>query len=628
MRRGNSSWWNGGPGRDAPEGAGDVVSWFEAQAARQPFVSAVIDGDERLSYAELDRRSGRLARRLRELGVRTESRVALRLGRGVEMPVAVLAVLKAGGVCVPLDPAYPPERIALMLEDARAVAVLTRREMEAEAAGGMLSPSPARPAGSLLYVIYTSGSTGRPKGVAMTHDAIANLVAWQLRDQPSGPPVTLQFAALSFDVSFQEMFTTWCAGGTLVLVPEELRRDAPGLLDRVAAAGVERLFLPVAALEQLAEAAAERESLPAGLARRLREVITAGEQLRVTPQVAAFFERLPGCALVNHYGPSETHVVTSLRLDGPPASWPALPAIGRPIDNARTVVLDAALGPVPPGVAGELYLGGRAVGRGYLDRPDATAERFLPDPFAEEPGARLYRSGDRARMHAGGIVEHLGRTDDQVKLRGFRIEPGEIEAALGAHPAVREAAVALRDGPEPGSRRLVAWVVPREVAGDLVPALRVHLAARLPAWMVPSAFEILNALPLTPSGKVDRRALPAPGGSGPSAPARPPCTPVERALAAIWCEVLGLPEVGAVGINDDFFALGGHSLLATRVLSRLRRSLGVDLPLAEMFSGPTIAHLAAAVERARSGAPSGRPSKITALSRQERRLVPVPEEPA
>ncbi|HVH12050.1 MAG TPA: amino acid adenylation domain-containing protein [Longimicrobium sp.] len=359
--------------------------------------------------------------------------------------------------------------------------------------------STARPrvdvgADHLAYVIYTSGSTGRPKGVAMHHRPLVNLLAWQARDwrAPAGA-VTLQFATISFDASFHELFSAWMAGGAVVLIDEALRYDPAGLLEVMEREGVERVFMPAVALQQLAEVADSRGLVPS----RLREVQTAGEQVRVTEPMRRWLGAL-GAPLYNHYGPSETHVVTSLALEGDPSAWPVLPGIGIPIANTQCYVVDAGFRPSPVGVPGELYLGGEMVARGYLGRPALTAERFLPDPFAASPGARVYRTGDRARWLADGTLAFLGRTDEQVKIRGFRIEPGEVEAVLVAHPQVREAVAVVRED-APGDRRLVAYVVAAEGAVPDPAGLRAHLKGRLPEYMVPSAVVVLDAIPLTPS---------------------------------------------------------------------------------------------------------------------------------
>jgi amino acid adenylation domain-containing protein len=581
---------------------------FAAQAARTPDAVAVMDwrGGERLTYAELEGRAGRLARRLRELGVGPDVPVAVCLRRSPALAVAVLAVLAAGGAYVPVDPSYPRERLERMLAIARPRVLLTETGLrdaipagdfdviclDDEPAGvatglplaaeGVVSPD------NLAYVIFTSGSTGVPKGVAMPHRPLVNLVVWQLRNSALGPGArTLQFASLSFDVSCQELFATWAAGGTLVLISEELRLDASALLDALRAAAVERLFPPFVALQQLAEVAAERDAWPAAL----REVVTAGEQLQITAAVAELFTRVPECRLFNQYGPSETHVATAYALPGPARSWPALPSVGTAVANTRILLLDAVFGLVPAGVAGELCIGGDCLARGYLSRPDLTAERFVPDPFAD--GERLYRTGDLARWRPDGNLEFLGRTDQQLKIRGFRVEPGEIESVLAAHPRVREAAVVARQDPGSPACRLVAYlVVP---GGDVSAAeLRSAVRERLPEYMVPSAFHFLGALPLTPSGKVDRRALPELETAGEEGGSVPPCTPLEADIAEIWGQVLGMERVG---VTDSFFDLGGHSLLAVRLLARIHRRLGCDLPLASLFAGPTIGQQAALIER-------------------------------
>jgi amino acid adenylation domain-containing protein len=591
---------------------------FEARAAQAPDAVAVAFGDRSLTCAELNERANRLAHRLVRLGVGADARVGICLERGPEMIVCVLAVLKAGGACVPLDPGYPAERLAFMVADAGAPVLLTQDalrnalpapdgvrvlavdaewpEIAAEAADDLAA---APRAGDLAYVLYTSGSTGTPKGVMMPHEALSALVAWHLCGaELAEPRRTLQFASLSFDVSFQEIAVTLASGGTLVLVDDDTRRDAVQLARYLAAQQVERLFLPFVALQALAEAARET-----GTTLGLREIVTAGEQLVSTPQIAALVDGLPGCRLINHYGPTETHVATAHTLAGGSAAWSPLPPIGRPVAGTRVFVLDGALRPAPVGVPGELYVGGAQVARGYLDRPALTAQRFVPDPFT--PGARLYATGDRVRWKADGEMEYLGRADQQVKIRGFRVEPGEVEAVLRQHADVRDCAVVAR-GDAPGQTRLVAYVVGAADAD----ALRAHLRARLPEHMVPSAFVALDALPLTPSGKLDRRALPAPDAAADGEGFVRPRDPTEEALAAIWAEVL---RREAVGVHDDFFDLGGHSLLATRVAARVRTAFGVALTVRALFQNRTIEALArhlaergarAPTERTREAAPS------------------------
>ncbi|HYG62622.1 MAG TPA: amino acid adenylation domain-containing protein, partial [Thermoanaerobaculia bacterium] len=571
---------------------------FAAWARRAPEAVAAVYGAEALTYAELRSRAGHLARHLRRLGVGPDVLVGLMAERSLDMAVGVLGILEAGGAYVPLDPGYPEQRLAWMLADTRSPVLLTQRHLRhrlpagdsaivlldgggwSEAPGGAVPAAAGPSEESLAYVIFTSGSTGRPKGVALPHGALRNLIDSHLAGLVGGAR-TLQFASLSFDVSFLEMFACWASGGTLVVVPEELRRDLPALTGLLAAAEVEKAIFPGAVLQQLAEIYAGRDALPP-----LREIIATGERLQTNQAMAALFRRLPGCAFHNHYGPSETHVATAFTLSADPAEWAVYPSIGRPIRNAATYVLEPGRIPAPAGVPGELFIGGvggACLARGYLRRPDLTAERFVPDPFGGEPGARLYRTGDKVRLLAGGDLEFLGRFDDQVKIRGFRIEPGEIEQALVALPGVREAVVVAREDAL-GQRRLVAYVV-----GDAAPeTLRQSLRERLPDYMVPAAVVKLDELPLSPNRKVDRKTLPSPEWQGAGESYRAPRTPVEEVLAGIWTELLG-PE--RVGLDDHFFDLGGHSLLATQVASRLRSTFAVEMPLRELFEAPRLADL-------------------------------------
>jgi len=426
--------------------------------------------------------------------------------------------------------------------------------------------------------------------VAMPHRPLVNLICWQLKRSAVTPLRTLQFAPLSFDASFQEIFSTWCAGGTLVLITEEIRRDPVALSRYLSRTQIERLFLPFVALQHLAEAAEAEETAP----QSLRQVITAGEQLKITAHIRRMFERLPQCTLDNQYGPSESHVASAFMLHEDRREWMELPPIGRPIANTEMYVLDDRMQPLPSGVAGQLYLGGDALARGYLDRPELTADKFVPHPFSQKAGARLYRTGDLARHLPGGQIEFVGRSDDQVKVRGFRIELGEIEAVLAQHEGVNQAVVVVVED-APGEKRLVAYVVMGAGVALTTSEMRSFLAAKLPNHMLPAAFVRLEKLPLTASGKVDRAALPVPESMRPALKETyaPPRNPLEERLVRIWTELLKLDRVG---IDDDFFELGGDSLLATQFISRVFQRLKVELPVRRLFENPTVAEFAVLIE--------------------------------
>ncbi|HYX15518.1 MAG TPA: amino acid adenylation domain-containing protein [Nostoc sp.] len=577
---------------------------FEAQVLCSPTSIAIEFEGKCLSYQELNQRANRLAHYLQVLGVQPDIIVGLCLERSLELVIAVLAILKAGGAYLPLDPTYPAERLSFMLENAQTSILLTQSHLckdlsiqtthrfcldsdeEAIAQNPTTAPQSEVTPNNLAYVIYTSGSTGKPKGVAMPHHPLVNLITWQGQNSTVGLNAkTLQYTPISFDVSFQEIFATLTTGGTLVLISEQTRRDPASLLRFVNQAGIERLFLPFVALQQLAEVAQMESIIPTSL----REVITAGEQLRITTAIAHLFSRLPQCSLYNHYGPSETHVVTAFTLTGSSQDWPALPPIGQPIANSQIYLLDSDLQPVPVGVAGELYVGGVSLAKGYLNSPELTAQRFVVSPFNKCD--RLYKTGDLARYLADGNIEYLGRIDQQVKIRGYRIEPGEIETVLEQHSLVRQAVVVPRND-IPGEQRLVAYIV-ADTPAISVSELREFLRSQLPEYMVPSAIVLLDKLPLTPSGKVDRQALPVPIYGNNQENFVAPETLTEIALANIWSEILGLTQVG---IYDHFLDLGGHSLLATQVISRIRNVLQIELPLHCLFESATIAELAKLIE--------------------------------
>jgi amino acid adenylation domain-containing protein len=572
-----------------------VLEWVVAQAARTPDAVAAAGGDRELSYAGLVAAAGRLAAALAARGIGRESVVGVSLPRSPDLLVALLAVWQAGAAYLPLDPDLPAERRSYLLADSRAGLLITTPGAPALPAGVPALPVDATPPagataptawpgpGDAAYLIYTSGSTGRPKGVLVEHRALAARVRWMVSAYRLGPADrVLQFASIGFDASAEEIWPCLAAGGACVLLPDGAAL-LPDLLATPAGAELTVLDLPTSYWHELVRLG-ERVAWPPGL----RLVVLGGSQLHETA-VAGWRERFGDrVQLVNTYGPTEGTIVATATELGP-ADAERRPPIGTPLE--RAYVLDDRLRLAPTGVPGELCLGGAGLARGYLGQPALTADRFVPDPYGP-PGARLYRTGDRARWRPDGRLEFLGRLDGQLKVRGYRIEPGEVEARLREHRDVADAAV-LADGD-----RLVGYVVP---AGDQTPAaaeLRAALARVLPPYLVPAVLVCLDRLPLTPNGKLDRRALPAPdpaadpiGSTGPAAPR----TPAEELVAEVWAEVLGL-DLDRLGAAADFFALGGHSLLATKVTARLRDAIELEVPVRAVFAHPTLAGLAAAVE--------------------------------
>jgi amino acid adenylation domain-containing protein/non-ribosomal peptide synthase protein (TIGR01720 family) len=580
---------------------------FEAQAARTPEAPALVFGGKTLSYGELNGRANRLAHALRKRGVGPDVLVGVCMERSVEMVVALYGILKAGGAYVPFDPEYPKDRLSFMLEDTRVPVVLTQHHLEGvlpehtaeeirlDAEWMAIASEPESNPGraglsldTLAYAIFTSGSTGRPKGALNAHRGILNRLQWMQRAYPLGAgDRVLQKTPFSFDVSVWEFFWPLMFGATLVVAKPDGHKDPAYLAALIEEQKITTTHFVPSMLKAFVD------DLVAARCPSLTRVFCSGEALPAS-LVDAFFTRIAGAELHNLYGPTEAAVDVTYFACRPGA---AIVPIGRPVDNTRIYLLDDRMEPVPTGVRGELYIGGVQVGRGYLNRPELTAERFVADPFSAAPGARLYRTGDVARYLSTGDIEYLGRADFQVKIRGFRIELGEIETALAEHAGVREAAVLARED-VPGDKRLVAYLVLRGAEAPSVGELRTFLEGRLPAYMVPSAFVTLEAFPLSAAGKLDRRALPAPEGHGLLERVYvAPRGPVEESLAGIFAEVLHL-DAGSVGAHDVFFDLGGHSLLATQAMSRLRAAFGVELPLRSIFDAPTPAALARLVENA------------------------------
>ena len=594
---------------------------FELQVARSPEATALVFGDQRLTYVALNERANRLSRLLISRGIGQENVVALAVPRSLEMIVAVLGILKAGAAYMPLDPDYPAERLAFMLKDAKPTVLLTTGVVASALLDNVpriilddpdtlqqiaqtLATDPSDAERSLCaahpaYIIYTSGSTGTPKGVVVTHCGIPSMAATQkdyLAIQPQSR--VLQFSSMSFDGAVFEIVMALLCGATLVIAAEE-ERSGDALADTICRHEVTHAILPPAVLT----------TLPRDRKLPLTTLVVSGESC--PPDLV--MEWSEDYRMINGYGPTETTVCATLSA---PLPGGRTPPIGRPVRNTRVYALDENLQPVPAGVAGELYVAGAGLARGYLNRPGLTAERFVADPFGP-PGTRMYRTGDLAKWRADGNLEFLGRTDHQVKIRGFRVELGEIEAALMVLPGVAEAVVIARED-HPGEKRLVGYVVPASSQTIDPGTLRHHLAQSLPDYMVPAAIVELEALPLTPNGKLDRKALPAPEFS--SSNGRAPRTPQEEILCSLFAETL---RVEPVGLDDNFFDLGGHSLLATRLISRIRTTLGVELSIRSLFETPTAGGLAERLHDVQAARPAlqvvQRPAEIP-LSFAQRRL--------
>jgi amino acid adenylation domain-containing protein len=582
----------------------------EDQVRRTPLATAVVFEGRQLTFCELDNRANQLAHYLRKYGIGLESRVAICMERSLEMVFSLLAVLKAGAAYVPLDPDYPQQRLAVMLDDAAPPAVLTQqhlverlplkpnrtiicvdREWDAIAQQPLQNPGVPVSARNAAYVIYTSGSTGLPKGVMNEHHAVVNHSCWLQHFYPlTSADRVMQKTPYTFDVSVPEFFRTLMNGACLIVARPGGHRDPAYMVNLIMREKITTIRFVPSMLQLLLEAEGLEECAS------LKTVICTGEIVSVTLQ-ERFFERFKGVRLINAYGPTEAAVeVTLCECRTGTSNVP----IGGPGSNTQIYILNQYFHPLPIGIAGELFIGGVQVARGYLNRPDLTAEKFIPDPFSLVAGQRIYRTGDLARWQNDGTADFLGRIDHQVKLRGFRIELGEIEAVLMQYPALREAVVMVRQSVN-GEKHLVAYVTPRE--GHCVPGaseLKAHLQQKLPDYMIPSAFVALDFIPVNSSGKVDRKLLPAVEIAAAASCFVPPSGPVQELVAAIWAQMLNLPRVG---IHDNFFDLGGHSLLAIRTLSRIRDAFQVEIPVQAIFTAPSIADLARIVDQQREGGP-------------------------
>ncbi|HYO69311.1 MAG TPA: amino acid adenylation domain-containing protein, partial [Archangium sp.] len=569
---------------------------FEQQVAQRPEATALLFGEQKFTYAQLDALANQLAWRLRHMGVGPDALVALCLERSPELIISLLAILKAGGAYVPLDTSYPAQRLSFMLEDSRPRLLLTTRALSAQLPAHTIpsllldetdtsqEPSTPPPSGAtarnLAYVDFTSGSTGRPKGVAIEHRSVARLIRGVRYADLSAGHTFLLIAPISFDASTLEVWGALLNGATLAVFPPQSPGDVALLAQVLAQHRVSTLHLTAGLLTHMVDSQLEAM-------RGLKQLLTGGDVVSPTHVRRVLEElRIPVTAC---YGPTEGTTFTSCWRMSEPSQVGTTVPIGTPISNTQVYLLDAAFQPVPIGVPGQLYIGGDGLARGYLSQPELTAERFLPNPFSSSPGARLYHTGDLARWRADGVLEFLGRADTQVKIRGFRIEPAEVEAALLSHPSVRECVVLAREF-SAGDKRLVAYAVPHAGLTLESSALRTHLQQSVPEFMVPSAFVLLEALPLTPNGKVDRKALPAPhtGPQEEESVQEAPRNPVEELVAVLMAEVLSVPRVG---LHENFFSLGGHSLLATRLVSLLRAAFQVTLNLRAIFKAPTAAGL-------------------------------------
>jgi amino acid adenylation domain-containing protein len=578
-----------------------VTKWSETT----PDAVALVFADQKLTYRELNNRANQLAHYLQKLGVGADIPVGLCLERGLEVAIAILAILKAGGVCVPLDSNYSPERLGLILADTEVPVLITQSNLQALLQcdfphhrlildqewtqinlENKTNPSTQITSENLAYIIYSSGSTGKPKGIETPHYCLTNLLAHHLTKMACGVGV-LQFASLGFDVNFHELSVALGTGGTLYMIPEDTRLDLEKLIQLLVSNSIQKVILNVSVLQELAEFCRQQPEL---LKNNLREVSATGEQLQITQPIIDLFKQLKNCCLYNYYGPAEANLVTTYAFSENPEQWPVYAPIGKAAVNVKVYILDKHFQPVPVGIVGELYVSGYGLARGYFQRPELTKEKFIPNPFDKSPYHRLYKTGDLARYLPDGNIEFLGRIDDLVKIRGYQIDLCEVEAILSKYPRISQA-VTTTHGENAKEKFLVAYFIP--VINETVNAseLRKYLAAQLPDYMIPSVFVQMDSFPLNPNGKVNRKVLPIPTNERPELNQIyiAPQTPIQEILAEIWAEVLGVKQVG---IDDNFFQLGGHSLKAIQLIGKIRQTLELDITIRHLFTSPSVKELA------------------------------------
>lgn len=578
-----------------------VHQLFEQQVIKTPEAIAVVFQEEKLTYQQLNESANQLAHYLQKIGVNSETLIGICLERSLKMAIAILAVLKVGGVCVPLDPNYPQERLNYILKDTQIKILLTQKNCQSVLNGELIPHSILLDEKwseitlehkqnldnkvtleNLAYLVYSSGSTGVPKGIMIVHQSLTNLIEHH-QAKMSSERNFLQFASFNFDVSYHEIFAAWCLGGTLFIATEESRLDLPKLTNLLANNPIHKAILPVTLLQQLIETYSEESHLFINL----REIISAGEQLQITQPMIDLFKQLKNCKLYNFYGPTEADLVTSYAFDQNPENWSKYIPIGKPAVNVKVYILNSNLQPVPIGITGELYVTGGGLARGYFNNPELTQEKFISNPF--KANSFLYKTGDLARYLPNGDIEYVGRIDDIVKVRGYRIELGEVEAILNQYPQIAQA-VATVQGENAREKYLAAYYIPRHNEIVNLLELRSFLEKWLPDYMIPSTFVEMTSFILSPNGKVDRQKLPIPEKNSLLSTQNylPPRNAIEEVMTEIWAEIL---EVEKVGIEDDFFMLGGHSLKAIQLISKIRQTLEIEISVRQLFTNPKISQL-------------------------------------